>query len=101
MNIKILKVVTGEELVADVKSDEGDSYVLKNPTQIVHSHEGVGLMNYSIFAKSKEITIAKDHVVWVAEVEEQMYNAYNGQYGNGIVLAGADVNTNSKFELNI
>jgi hypothetical protein len=89
--IQVLKLVTGEELVAEVTCNP-DCMVLKNPVRFVVTHEGAGLAPLSPFAKSKEIKILNTHIVWNDEVEGEVANAYNAQFGSGIVLAGANPN---------
>ena len=84
--IKLLKLVTGEEVIADV--EEVDiSYLLKKPVRIGLTPEGAATVPLSPFADCKEVTIAKAHVLFTADPEEECRNAYNAHYGSGIVTA--------------
>ena len=88
--IKYLKLISGEEVVSDV-TDNGTTYSLKNPVKLVlmppHGLSMIGLCN---FIKAETLTLKKEHVMYVEELEEQVYNAYNQQFGSGIVLAGTN-----------
>lgn len=87
--IKINKLVTGEEIIADTTKNDDKTYTFKNPVRVMITHEGVGMGYFCPFSSSKEITIKQEHVVWVAELEDEMKNAYNAQFGNGIVVASS------------
>jgi hypothetical protein len=86
MNIKILKLVTGEEIIAHVASEEENRFVLVEPQRFVVTEEGVGSMPLVPISKDKEYTISKSHVMICAEPEDNVRNIYNSKYGNGIVI---------------
>lgn len=88
MNIKYLKLITGEEVVASV-TDNGDTYSLKNPVKLVLMPPmGLSMIGFCNFTKSEGVTIKKEHVMFVDELDDEIYNAYNQKFGSGIVLAG-------------
>ena len=66
-----------------------DSYKLKNPTKILATPEGVGMGPLHPFLKGREVVIKKTHVVYEGELELEVRNAYNSQFGSGIVTAPA------------
>lgn len=87
MNIKLLRLVTGEEVIAELKG-ENNCYELTNPARIGLTEEGLGLAPLSLFSKDvKNLTISREHVVWVIDPEDSIANAYNSQFGSGIILA--------------
>lgn len=96
--IQIARLITGEEVVADVTENEDGTFKFKNPVRIMVTQEGVGMGHISPFAKTKEITIRADHLVWSAEVDDEMRNAYSAQFGSGIVLAQAQAPIDLKIE---
>jgi hypothetical protein len=86
MNVKIVKLVTGEEIVAEVNISDKD-IVLKNPQKFMLTAEGLASMPLMPLSKDKEYTIPLHHVILTAEPEDDIKNAYNSQYGSGIVVA--------------
>lgn len=89
--IKILKLVSGEDIVAEVERKE-DVYVLKKPHRLVFAREGLGSMPMCPFAKSETYEIAAAHVVWEAEPEDEIRNSYAGATGS-IVVAKSGIVT--------
>lgn len=94
--IKIAKLVTSEEVVGDY-TDNGDTYTVKNTCAIAYvpsrdqpGQQGLGLIPYAAYTKDHEITIAKEKVVWIEELVDEVYNQYNKIFGSGIqVVKGA------------
>ena len=79
-DIKIFKLMSGEEIVADV-TDKGDTYSLKEPVTIVYQQaEGGGMtagfapfMPYS----HGEIILSKASVTSHADVDPKLLGEYN------------------------
>jgi hypothetical protein len=99
--IKILKLVTGEELIGDVDEIPNKQNQLKfvkpcivqlvpsrsNPEQV-----GMALIPYASYTKDHTIFVDADSVVWEQEPVDEIRNQYNSIFGNGIVLAKSLVN---------
>ncbi len=90
MDIRFIKLITGEDVVTAVSEETDDTLTLKNPTKIIATPEGVGMGPIHPFLKTKEVKIRKDHVVYMGETEREVQNAYNSQFGSGIVTAPAN-----------
>lgn len=91
--IKILKLVTGEEVLGKVE-DSVTQLKFSNPCvlQLVPSRSnpdqiGMALLPYASYAKDQTIFIDKGSVVWEQEPVDELRNQYNSIFGNGIVLA--------------
>jgi len=85
MNIKFIKLVSGEDVLSEVEEKDGE-YVLKNPTRIIATREGIGLGPLNPLMKDDKITVRKEHVVYIGEPDDEIRNGYNQQFGSGIVL---------------
>lgn len=87
--IRLLKLVTGEEVIADVTTDvaNNDKLILKNPLQIGHTPQGVGMAPFCMFMKGNSLTIDVRGTVFITEVDSEIENAYKAQFG-GIVTPG-------------
>lgn len=90
--IKIVKIITGEEIIGDVSSSD-DSLSIDRPCvlQLVPSRTSdqpsMALIPYAPYTKNHKISIKVTNVIWVEEPLEDLYNHYNSIFGSGIVVA--------------
>lgn len=82
--VKLLKFVTGEDVVATSKK-ENDVYFLEKPFVLVATREGLGLMPLSPLAKSEIFEIKASHIVWEAEPEDEIKTAYANSTGSVVI----------------
>ena len=87
MAIIMVKVITGEEVIADIELERG-IYTLKNPVRVVMARDGMGIVPWSPFIKEQKVTLRYEHVIFTAELDDEVYNGYNSKFGSGIILAG-------------
>ena len=90
LNVKYIKLLNGEELVAEVLVDDLKT-VLKNPIRLVivpskadPKTPSVGLAPWAEFSDDKEITIDKSHILAIMSPIQEIINQYNSIFG-GIV----------------
>lgn len=86
MMIRLVKLVTGEEILTKVLEQDSTNIKVENPVKLALTQKGVGMVPLSPFLKDSTLTIAWNNVVYMAEADEELANAYNGQFG-GIVTA--------------
>ena len=90
MNIKYLKLGTGEELVTEWIEDKHDSVEvkLKNPLGILMSQTEKGfniqLVPYGSMAQNEEIMVNYKNIVFTAEPETKLRNQYESITGQVI-----------------
>lgn len=82
--IKLLKLVTGEDVVADVERVD-NTYVLKKPHRLIMAREGLGSMPLCPFAKSETYEVASAHVVWEADPDDEIRDSYASATGSIVV----------------
>lgn len=87
--IKILKLVTGDDIVSNVER-KGDMYVLNKPHRLVMTREGLGSMPFCPFAKTTEYSIEARNVLFEAEPEDEIRDSYATATGS-IVLASPGI----------
>ena len=85
-DIKVIKLVSGESVISDTEVVD-NGYILKNPTVVIPTPEGLGMMELSPFGVGKNISICKQHVLFTDDVEEEIKNVYNQKFGTGIITA--------------
>ena len=87
INVKLLRVVTGEEVIAELVS-EGDTFItIKNGLVVLPTQSGVGFAPWAtvIDPDKPEITLSHDHVVYIAEVSSDVRKKYNELFGSKLV----------------
>ena len=87
IDVKLIRIVTGEEIIAELL-EETESYIkVQNGLVVIPSTQGVGFAPWAtIISKEKpEITLDMKHVVYVAEVDEGVKKKYNSMYGSKLV----------------
>jgi hypothetical protein len=89
MNVKLIRVVTGEEIVAEVVSETNDTITVQNGLVVLPTNTGVGFAPWAtvISKENPEITVSKNHVVYVVEVQEDVASKYKEMFGNIITPA--------------
>lgn len=90
--IKILKLVTGEEIIADVVEGD-DFYTLKSPCAIqLYPNKSdpstplMGLIPYAAYTEYHRVDVKTTFVVWIDEPMKELYNQYNQNFGSGLVV---------------
>ena len=80
-NVKILRLTTGEDVIADVgENDQGVS--LNKPFVIIPQQKGPGqpiqlmMSLYNAFGKSDTVTLQKDKIVFMTDPKDDIKNNY-------------------------
>jgi len=89
MNVKLIRVVTGEEIVAEVVSETDNTVTVQNALVVLPTNSGVGFAPWAtVVSKDEpEITVSRNHLVYVAEVQEDVSSKYKEMFGNIITPA--------------
>lgn len=90
--IKIVKLITGEELIGNV--DRNSDFVIINKPcilQIVPSRNNpeqpmMALIPYASYCEKHRVTISLDKVIWEESPVQELYNQYNSIFGSGLVV---------------
>jgi len=92
-NIKILKLMSGEELLGDIIDNEDDTVTAKNAVSIVYQQTekglGAGLAPFMPYVQDP-VTINRHAIASSGDPNKDMLNQYNTIFGSGIVIAGAN-----------
>lgn len=84
--IKLLKIITGEEIIAEVTELLDNKISLKSPISIGMAPNGVAMMEFCPFIKEKQIVLDKKHIIFDGTPDVEILNAYNSRFGSGIVV---------------
>ena len=87
IDVKLLRIVTGEEVIAELLSETEDTITVQNGLAVLPTNNGVGFAPWAtvISKENPEITISKTHLVYVAEVQEDVSKKYNEMFGSKLI----------------
>lgn len=92
-NVKCLKLISGDEVIADIDEGVDGLVILKKPLQIMlvpnptqQNQFGIALAPFCPYAKDDVIPIRSGAVLTIFDPETGMLNEYNSRYGSGLVV---------------
>jgi hypothetical protein len=92
MTIKVFKLISGEELIADTTSSSEAGYHLETPASIMlqqtENGMAVGLAPYMPYVSGK-VYLNKTAIAAEGEPADAMRNEYSRLFGSGIQIAPA------------
>ena len=83
MNVKLMRMWSGEDVVADLIEEKEDSVVFVNPIVAVPSGNGqIGFAPWSPLLKGRdeEIEITKKYIVYIAETQQEIEDQYREMF---------------------
>ena len=88
MDCKLIRIVTGEEIIAEVLEETDDTITVQNGLVVLPTNNGIGFAPWAtvISKENPEVTMNRKHVVYVAEVQEDVVNKYNEMFGSKLKL---------------
>jgi len=86
-NVKLFRIITGEEVIADLLSEDESTVTVQNGLVVLPSGQSVGFAPWAtvIDKDQPEITVNKNHIVYIVEVDEGVTKKYNEIYGSKLV----------------
>ena len=94
MNIKLVRLTTGEDLLTEYQDLAGSCkftnpliVYMKPPTQ-PGGMASIGLSAWVPYAENKDFTISSEKVVFVAEPAEDLRKQYDQVFGVGLIMPG-------------
>lgn len=94
MKVKIIGLMTGEQLLTEVQDETQTEYLLKKPAILVPAQDrGLGLAPWIPYSKSQTngITINKHVVSFIVDPVDELRNHYTGSFVGGLVVPSGEV----------
>ena len=87
IDVKLFRIVTGEEVVAELLSQDEETITVQNGLVVLPTNTGVGFAPWAtvIDNDNPEITMSKTHVVYVAAVQADVCKKYNEMFGSKLI----------------
>lgn len=76
MSYKIIRLMSGEFLMADVEADSGDTLTLRDPVILVISKESVGFAAFNPFGTDDTIVLNAQHVLYTTHPQDDLVEEY-------------------------
>ena len=83
MNVKLIKMWSGEDVIADLIKETDDFIVIQNPIFAVPQGDGqVGFAPWSPLLKGRdiEIDVTKRYVVYITDTQDDIIDQYKEMY---------------------
>ena len=84
MNIKVLRMVTAEELIGDWNQEKS---VITNPVVMVPvSKDKIGFQPWITLSEEEEISLKDQHIMAIVTPDIKLQNEYNRVFGSGLIV---------------
>ena len=80
--VKILRLTTGEDVIAKVEQGSGDLVTLNKPCVIIPQQRAPGkpvqlmMSLYNAFGKGDSVTLSKDKIVFMTDPKDEILKSY-------------------------
>lgn len=88
IDVKLIRIITGEEIIAEVVSDTDTTITVQNALVVLPTNTGVGFAPWAtvIDKENPEIVVSRNHIVYIVPVQEDVANRYNEMFGSKLVM---------------
>ena len=85
--VKLLRFITGEEIITEIIEHSGNDVVIKNPLRILavpgkNNQPQVYLVPWSEFTSDKVITLDKSHIIAIMTPVDEFLSNYKRAFSN-------------------
>lgn len=89
-SIKILRLISGEEVLGEILNETRDNIIVKNPCLIglMMAQDGrpnLNMQRMLTFSEDTEVSMNRNHILFMTSVDSKIENKYNEIFGNIIV----------------
>jgi hypothetical protein len=100
MNVKLIRLLTGEELIAELVFDDNQTnkIVIKNPLRILvipakstPQNPTVGFAPWMEFSEDKKFELDKQHILCIMTPMREFINQYNSAFGGIIAPTSSSI----------
>ena len=84
MNVKIVRLISGEELIGDW--DEEKKIIINPVVMIPIAKAQLGFQPWIPYAEEEEVPLKEEHIVVVLTPDKKLQNEYSRVYGSGLIV---------------
>ena len=84
MNVKIIRLISGEELIGDWNKET--STIISPVVMIPVAKDQLGFQPWVPYSEEEEMVLKEQHIVVVLTPDKKLQNEYNRVYGSGLLV---------------
>ena len=84
MNVKIVRLISGEELIGDW--DEEKKIIINPVVMFPIAKAQLGFQPWIPYAEEEEVPLKEQHIVVVLTPDTKLQNEYSRVYGSGLIV---------------
>ena len=88
MNIKVLRLVTAEELIGEW--DQEKNSIINPVVMVPVSKDKIGFQPWITLSDEEEISLKDQHIMAIVTPDIKLQNEYNRVFGSGLVVPEND-----------
>ena len=88
MNIKVLRLVTAEELIGEW--DQEKSSIINPVVMVPVSKDKIGFQPWITLSNDDEISLKDQHIMAIVTPDIKLQNEYNRVFGSGLIVPEDD-----------
>ena len=87
LNVKLFRIITGEEVIAEVLSEDDTAVTVQNGLVVLPTGQSVGFAPWSpvVDEDNRELVVSRTHIVYIGEVSSSVKKKYNEIYGSKLI----------------
>ena len=84
MTVKLIRMWSGEDVIADLSEEKSDSIVITNPIVAIPAQQGqIGFAPWSpLVDKNATLKVTRKYVVYIEDPQDDLVEQYNQMFGN-------------------
>ena len=82
MTVKLIRMWSGEDVIADIVEETTDSIVITDPIVAVPSQQQgqIGFAPWSPLLQKDKLEVTKKYIVYIADPQEEIIEQYNSMF---------------------
>ena len=87
MDVRLFRIITGEEIIAEVVDENESTITVRNGLVVIPQPQNIGFAPWSsvVSREKPELEVSRTHIVYVGEVEHAIREKYDSIYGSKLV----------------
>ena len=83
MTVKLIRMWSGEDVIADITKEDTDSITFTDPIVAVPSQQQgqIAFAPWSPLLQNDELEVTKKYIVYIADPQEEIIEQYNSMFG--------------------